>query len=58
VDIFALEVEAQLPTWPESKQRSTKWFSLGEAAAAVRDMELKAVILGFDQAIPGGTKRL
>ncbi len=58
VEIFALEVEAQLPTWPECKQRSTRWFSLDEAAAAVRDMELRAVILGFDRAALDGMTRL
>jgi 8-oxo-dGTP pyrophosphatase MutT (NUDIX family) len=57
VDIFALEVEAQMSTWPECKQRSTQWFSLDEAAAAVRDPELKAVILSFNQAAFGGPTR-
>lgn len=47
VDVYALEVEMQMPTWPECRQRNTQWFSVNEAAAAVRDPELKAVILGF-----------
>lgn len=47
VEVYALEVDAQMPTWPEFKQRSTQWFSPAEAAAVVRDSELKAVILSL-----------
>jgi 8-oxo-dGTP pyrophosphatase MutT (NUDIX family) len=48
VDVYALEVIAQMQTWLEIGQRRTQWFTLGEAAAAVRDPELKAVILALE----------
>lgn len=48
VDVYALEVDAQMPTWPECHQRAAQWFTPKEAAAIVRDTELKAVILSFE----------
>ena len=59
VDIYALEVEVQMPTWPEIGQRRTQWFSLSEAAAAVTDRELKAVILtlGVERRFVNGKPR-
>lgn len=48
VEVFALEVESQMLAWPESSQRSIRWFALEEAAAAIREPELKAVILNLD----------
>jgi 8-oxo-dGTP pyrophosphatase MutT (NUDIX family) len=44
VEVFALEVERQLKSWPERKQRDTRWFALREAAAAVDEPELAAMI--------------
>jgi 8-oxo-dGTP pyrophosphatase MutT (NUDIX family) len=58
VDVYVLEVDTQMPTWPECHQRTTQWFALDEAAAAVRDPELKAVILGFDSASNGRPARI
>lgn len=47
VDVYALEVNVQMQIWPEIGQRNTQWFSLGEAAAVVRDPDLRAVILAL-----------
>jgi predicted NUDIX family NTP pyrophosphohydrolase len=44
VEVFALAVERQLPTWPEQAERRTRWFALEEAAAAVQEPELGAII--------------
>jgi 8-oxo-dGTP pyrophosphatase MutT (NUDIX family) len=44
VDVFALEVERQLKSWPERNERRTQWFLPEEAAAAVGEPELAALI--------------
>jgi 8-oxo-dGTP pyrophosphatase MutT (NUDIX family) len=44
VDVFALEVERQLKSWPERNERRTQWFLPEEAAAAVDEPELAALI--------------
>ena len=44
VEVFALEVERQLKSWPERKERRTRWFILREAAAAVNEPALAAMI--------------
>lgn len=49
VDVFPLAVTAQSAHWPEQDQRDTRWFSLDEAAAAVDEPELRAIIRGFRQ---------
>jgi 8-oxo-dGTP pyrophosphatase MutT (NUDIX family) len=43
VDVFALEVEKQLRSWPERDQRRTRWFKPQEAAEAVQEPELAAI---------------
>jgi len=47
VEVFALEVTEQLVSWPEQAQRQTRWFGLEDAATAVDEAELKAIIRGF-----------
>lgn len=44
VEVFALEVEQQLASWPERGERLTRWFTVEEAAEAVAETELSAVI--------------
>ncbi|MBX9778052.1 MAG: NUDIX hydrolase [Xanthobacteraceae bacterium] len=44
VEVFPLEVKRQLKSWPERKERHTRWFMLREAAAAVQERELAAMI--------------
>lgn len=47
VEVFPLAVGGRSATWPEQHQRESRWFSVGEAAAAVQEPELKAIIAGF-----------
>jgi 8-oxo-dGTP pyrophosphatase MutT (NUDIX family) len=44
VQVFPLEVKAQRKTWPEKGQRSLRWFSPEEAAEAVQEPELSAIL--------------
>lgn len=53
VDVFALQVTAQLEHWPEKQQRVVRWFSLYEAAMAVQEPELRALMLGFTVPVIG-----
>jgi 8-oxo-dGTP pyrophosphatase MutT (NUDIX family) len=47
VDTFALEVEQQMPAWPEQDQRQTQWFDPEDAAAQVQEPELRDLIKKF-----------
>jgi len=47
VNVYALKVEGFAENWPEKSVRSTRWFSLQEAAAMVDEPELKELILSF-----------
>jgi 8-oxo-dGTP pyrophosphatase MutT (NUDIX family) len=47
VDTFALEVEQQMPAWPEQDQRQTQWFDPEDAAAQVQESELRDLIKKF-----------
>lgn len=47
VDVFPLAFVTQAEEWPEQDERTTRWFTLPEAAAAVAEPELKAIIAGF-----------
>lgn len=49
VDVFPLEVERQLRSWPERKERRTRWFRLEEAAAAVAEPELAKLIRDLER---------
>jgi 8-oxo-dGTP pyrophosphatase MutT (NUDIX family) len=44
VEVFALEVEQQLKSWPERDERRRRWFDAEEAAEAVREPELRVII--------------
>jgi ADP-ribose pyrophosphatase YjhB (NUDIX family) len=44
VEVFLLEVEEQLVSWPEEGQRLIRWFELQEAGEAVQEPELSAII--------------
>jgi 8-oxo-dGTP pyrophosphatase MutT (NUDIX family) len=44
VEVFALKVQRQKRSWPERAERRTRWFPLPEAAEAVREPELRAII--------------
>ena len=47
VDVFPLAFVTQAEEWPEQDERETRWFRLPEAAAAVAEPELKAIIARF-----------
>lgn len=44
VEVFLLEVEEQLVSWPEEGQRNIQWFGLQEAGDVVQEPELSAII--------------
>jgi 8-oxo-dGTP pyrophosphatase MutT (NUDIX family) len=45
VSVYLLEVREELETWPECARRRRAWFTLDDAADAVRDPELRALLL-------------
>jgi 8-oxo-dGTP pyrophosphatase MutT (NUDIX family) len=44
VEVFTLEVERQMKSWPERAERRTQWFVLEAAADAVQEPELRDII--------------
>jgi len=48
VTVFPMKVTAQRDQWPEQDRRKTKWLSIQDAANAVREEELRKLILAFD----------
>ena len=44
VEVFPLKVTAQRRTWPEKKERTSQWFDWEDAAEAVEEEELAALI--------------
>jgi len=52
VDVFPFAVTGQADEWPEQDERTTAWFTLPNAAAAVDEPELKAIIAGFRDPLP------
>lgn len=51
--VYPLEVEQELPDWPEAGQRRRKWFTLEDAARQVESKELGALILKLKDRLPG-----
>ena len=47
MQIFSLEVEALLPTWPEMFQRQRRWVILEEAAKAVKGAHFRSALRKF-----------
>jgi 8-oxo-dGTP pyrophosphatase MutT (NUDIX family) len=47
VEVFPMMVERQRARWPEQNQRVVRWFPADEAAAAVDEPELQALIAEF-----------
>jgi len=47
VEVFPLEVAAEMADWPEASERTRRWFSVVEAAAAVDEPDLAALIRRF-----------
>lgn len=48
VSVFPLEVLIQLGAWPEAHQRDRRWMTPTEAADAVHEPDLAALIRDFD----------
>lgn len=48
VRLFPLRVERLLDSWPEARQRKRQWFKRAEAAALVKERQLRQLILGFE----------
>jgi len=48
VQVFPLLVKRQLKKWPEHKQRTVQWFPVPEAAALIKDDNLRRLILRLD----------
>ncbi len=47
VEVYPMRVKEERKSWPEKKQRERRWFTPEEAAAAVVEPELRALILAF-----------
>ncbi len=47
VEVYALNVKRQMKCWPESQQRTLRWFQPSEAEAAVKDVGLRSLISLF-----------
>lgn len=48
VEVFPLSVSEELSDWKEKKQRERRWFSLGDAANAVEEPDLRDLIRTFN----------
>jgi 8-oxo-dGTP pyrophosphatase MutT (NUDIX family) len=44
VEVFLIQVEQQLETWPEQKQRKTRWFTPADAASSVDEAGLADIL--------------
>lgn len=54
VAVFPLRVSVQLGDWQEARQRDRCWMSAMDAARAVDEPDLAALILAFDRRCRGG----
>ena len=45
VDVYLMRVAELLEDWPERAERQRRWFTLAEAAGAVREPDLTALLL-------------
>jgi 8-oxo-dGTP pyrophosphatase MutT (NUDIX family) len=55
VEVFALAVRELLDDWPEKAQRERRWFGPAEAAEAVDELELKALLLSQPERLAART---
>lgn len=55
VRVFPMKVTAELPDWPERKERRREWVDFAIAAARVKERDLKKIILSFSRSLrPAG----
>ncbi|MHB2169307.1 NUDIX hydrolase [Alsobacter sp. R-9] len=52
VEVFLFHVDAELPNWPEKRQRLRHWFTVEEAAGLVEEPVLAALIREAGPLIP------
>lgn len=52
VQVFPFAVRKQRKTWPEKEQRTGRWFTIAEAAKAVTEPGLAAIIRALANAEP------
>ena len=52
VNVYPLEVARQLKRWPEQRQRTAQWFAPEDAALAVHEPPLAALITKFAASPP------
>jgi 8-oxo-dGTP pyrophosphatase MutT (NUDIX family) len=52
VHVYPLAVDRQRKRWPEQRQRTQRWFTPEEAAQAVQEPELAALLEAFSAAGP------
>ncbi len=57
VDVFPLRVARQRKSWPEKRQRITKWFPRSEAALLVHEPELTRLIMTFEKVASKSVKK-
>lgn len=50
VQVFALEIETILETWPEKSRRRRQWMTIAQAAQSVEEPELQRLILKVPEA--------
>ena len=48
VEVFRLDVEAELDAWPEAVERSRRWMAPAEAAMLVAEPELAVLLQGLE----------
>ena len=51
VEVFALQVTGQTPSWDEQKARNRKWFSLDAALEKVQRAEVLEMLLTLKEAL-------
>ncbi|MEQ1697665.1 MAG: NUDIX hydrolase [Hyphomicrobiaceae bacterium] len=47
VTVYLMKVAEVFDTWPEARERERAWFSITDAAEAIAEPELRAIILGL-----------
>jgi 8-oxo-dGTP pyrophosphatase MutT (NUDIX family) len=57
VEVFPLAVKRQSKNWPESKQRTARWFPAAEAAALVENGRLHDLIRQFETRKASGRQK-
>lgn len=58
VELFAMRVVETVDDWPEKTQRERRWFPQREAAAAVDEADLSALIEAFGRDGDVGSSRI